>query len=242
LKREQDADTWRNQLSHINEKYTKMLEEQRAPKAPTVPDRPGITRPPTVDEWKVNMDGAVKILVDNGVLEADSVALSPDLARVAAALFIEAQNTKQFQANANEIYTGVIVPIVDAAKNEQLYARRNEFLRKLDGIMDSVASIGGYFEGLKDPNTRNQLTTYLSEKVNPEVSRFDSPDAVEFLASQYIAMMKDPLLQAAQAASDTRAATAAVQKRNIQSERPSPGQAKQGPGKNEDIRDLFGRG
>lgn len=243
-KRKQDADTWRNQLTH----FQKLAEERKEILDRIVPLKaagdPRQSPPPpepkqaTLEDWKKEMDRNVEGMVAAGMVEKDSVELAPDLARGFAALYQEAVQLRQFRAEVEKTYAERVAPLVESMEQGRAQSHRNSVIQALHAKIDEVSALGEYYAPLAQPATRNTFITYLSEKVNPEISRLQADGAVEFLAQQYVAMTRDPLLKTVQELARQRVAP--QKGRNVQGEG-APGAAapKKVPPKNKDIVDLF---
>jgi hypothetical protein len=252
----EDAETWRNQAVHFQTKYTETLEQQRAflagreqalqqqPQQPQ--DQP---QSETIEAWRGRIDPGVKMMVEMGVLDPETVEVSPDIARIVTALYAEAQEARNFKMAALQEYQQSIVPVVHAVQDERLQLHRQQVL---GGIHEKIAAVpaqfGEYFAPLADPETRNKFIDYLQNVVNPQMSRFESEDVLDFLASQYVAMTRNALMGAAEEAS--RARSQVQPSRNApQGESPATGGRTQREKPREpmpfgtmDPRELFSRG
>lgn len=237
-----DAETWRNQAGHFNQKYTEALEQLRATESARMaalvpePQQPA----PTVDGWFESMQPNVKELVKQGFLDEEDAEINPKLCAGYAQLAADRQALSRWVAERAEPAIRAIASL--GIRDQELNERREveAFHQELNNRIDRVEKQGTVFSALGNQETRQGFMTYLS-RVNPEVRTLMGDQGEEMLADLFVAFSKKVLLDSASAAqAQSSPATTTKTRRVAGGEAGSPvTRAKENP--NADIVSLFAK-
>lgn len=248
----EDLITTRHQFPHLQRKYVEMLEgvketaermksaqAEREKSVKTVVEPP---KAPTVDEWKTDLSPQVEMLMKSGVITKDDVDFAPGLVYLITHLL---RDHEMLKIAARNTYEQELMPALQLAHQITETAQTESTWAQIYNRIDQVASLQNpFFSQLRDAGVRQNFIQYLTETANPELNIILGEKGVDYLASMFVAMNRDPLLMAASQANTSRTEQAQTAKKLSGGERPSgSGRGKQRIAvPNQDIQDLFGKG
>jgi hypothetical protein len=201
--------------------------------------------PQNYDEFTESLKPRIQMLRESGLMDDDEIALNPKMANLVAHLVEENIRAKssfmQFRDAALQVYNSQFRPILDQTQTAQAEYERQSWLSYLHQNLASLPQRHGeHFASLSDETKRNEFINFLAENVNPPIEVLQSEQAGDWLAGQYLAWQRSPILAALSAGNQQRTAAAATARQMARGESSATrGQAD--GGKNKDIRTLFAK-
>lgn len=241
------------QFKTIQQKYVERLEEDRQrqaaeyvaqqQRAQQVQAQQSQRRgPQTMEEFQNSLKPRIQLLKQNGFIDDDDIELSPKLVTLMAHLVEENIQRKEFENEALKIYTGQFQPILQQTQTAQQEYERQSWLSYIHDHLGTLPQkFGDHFNQLTDGTKRAEFISFLTENVNPPLEVLRSEGVDDWLAGQYMAWQRNPILQALSTQNQQRTSAAQVARQMAKGEATGT-RGQTDSGKLSDIRALFAKG
>lgn len=195
-----DLLTAREQYRNLNRKHAETVERFKTVESELdrirqsgYVQQPQTQQPPSQDtaaEIKKVLQRDAQTWVERGLVDKETYDAIPDVIHLLA---YQQRSFQNFRDQAQQLYENQLAPMVQTYSGQLAIGERNAIVSQLENTLDQVASLGGVYEALREPETRANFVSHLG-RVNPEIGVLFSDEAVDFMASQFVGFQRDDIL------------------------------------------------